>query len=396
MEKDGEPQSENVLQTKDTRIPVRLVLCVDGTWIGPDGISPGTEGNLSTIFRIWCCIKEGEVSDDNGKRWRQDKAYIRGVNDSDSWYGRLLSGAFGDGIEHQIKEVYRICCERASHPEDEIYFFGFSRGAFVVRAVANLLTYMRIPGRTGNTDSFDERYKQMLDIYKDVRSGNDRRRGSIYKYMSTSKPSPKLQYIGVVDTVKAFDDDELYEIGIHPLQHHCRQALAMNETRLAFEPELWSVTEKTAEYEVRTQSKFHSVIEAWFLGSHGDLGGGNSQDGAALYPTQWLLSEAKQLGLILDFSPVTYTSSVFHSQDAIENPLELLFPTFEDSETQAWPSTIKLSNGISVQLWDLSRVHTRKGLEIDIHYHARKWYLPTASREIFREDKLIGYHREGE
>jgi len=382
-------------QPEDMHVPVRLAVCVDGTWVGPDGIHPAFDGNISNIFRIWCCVKEGEVIDDTGRKWRQERAYIKGVNDSDSWYGKLLSGAFGNGVEQQIKNVYKLCCERASHPEDEIFFFGFSRGAFVVRAVANLFTYMRIPGRVNDPHSFDEAYKHLLDIYKDVRSGSDRRKGSIYEYMSTCQPPPKLQYIGVLDTVKAFDDDGLYEIGIHPSHRHCRQALAMNERRAAFSPELWAVAEKTAEYELRKTSSLHSVLEAWFLGSHGDLGGGNIQDGAALYPVQWLLSEARKLGLVLDFNPVTYTSLVFQKQIAIENPLELMFPTPEAAEAEGLPPLVTLANRISVQMWDMNRVHMRKGFGLSISHRTNHWLFHSATREIFHQDRLVGYHDQG-
>ena len=382
-------------ESEDARVPFRLVVCVDGTWVGPDGIRPGSENNLSSIFRIWCCIKEGEVVDREGKKWRQGRVYVRGINNSGTWYGKLLSGALGDGVEEQIKDVYKMCCERASHPEDEIFFFGFSRGAFVVRAVASLLSYMKIPGIV-DMGLFDEVYKQLLDIYKDVRSGSERRRGAIYEYMSAAKPSPKLQYIGVLDTVGAFADDGLYDIGMHPAQRHCRQALAFNETRVAFKPELWSVLENTAEYELRTRSSLHSVIEAWFLGAHGDLGGGNSQDGIALYPAQWLLAEAEQLGLALDFSPITYTSAVFQDQSVVKSPLELMFPTLKSLETEEeYPQKIKLLNGISVPLWDMRSVHMQQGFGLNINYHANQWLYQTAEREIFLQDRIIGYHTEG-
>lgn len=138
------------------------------------------------------------------------------------------------------------------------------------------------------------------------------------------------------------------------------------------------------------------LLEAWFLGSHSDLGGGNVQDGAALYPVQWLLSEAKQLGLVLDFNPVTYTSLVFQNQIAIENPLELMFPTPEATEAKGLPRLVTLANGISVQMWDMDGVHTRKGFGVSISHRTNHWLFNSATREIFHQDRLVGYHEQGE
>jgi uncharacterized protein (DUF2235 family) len=336
------------------RIPIRLIICVDGTWFGPDGISSVWAGNVSNIFRIWCSIKEGEVEDDSGKKWRQEKVYIKGIDNLSNWGLKLLSGAFGSGIEQQIKDAYRMCVERASQPEDEIFFFDFSRGAFVVRAVANLLAYMRLPGPSYSEKSFDELYEHILDLYKDVRSGNDSRKGA-HEYMVRCRPHPRIHFIGVLDTVKAMDDDGLYEFGLHTSHRHCRQALALNETNTALAPELWMTKEGTADFELRRASRHHSLQELWFLGRHGDLGGGNKQDGLALYPCQWLLSEARDLGLHLEFTPVTYSTLSIGDQTTVDNPLQLCFPSDWSEVDKPGRQPITSANGMSVKMWDLQR-----------------------------------------
>jgi uncharacterized protein (DUF2235 family) len=376
-------------------IPVRLIICVDGTWFGPDGISSVWAGNVSNIFRIWCSIKDGEVNESAGKKWRQEKVYIKGIDNLSNWGLKLLSGAFGSGIEQQIKDVYRMCVEKASQPEDEIFFFGFSRGAFVVKAVANLLAYMRLPGPSYSEKSFDEVYEHILDLYKDVRLGNDSRKGAIHEYMVRCRPHPRIQFIGVLDTVKAMDDDGLYEFGLHTSHRHCRQALALNETNTLLAPELWLIKEGTADFELRRASRHHSLQELWFLGSHGDLGGGNKQDGLALYPCQWLLSEARNFGLHLDFTPVTYSTLSIGDKTTVDNPLQLCFPSEQSEVVKSGRQPITSANGMSVKMWDLATTHSRAGYNSQINQRKAFWSLSFASRQVFADDKLIGYIESG-
>jgi len=378
------------------RIPVRLIICVDGTWFGPDGLSSVWAGNVSNIFRIWCSIKEGEVIDEAGKKWRQEKVYVKGIDNLSNWGLKLLSGALGTGIEQQIKDVYRMCVEKASQPEDEIFFFGFSRGAFVVRAVANLLAYMRLPGPSYSEKAFDEVYEHILDLYKDVRLGNDSRKGAIHEYMVRCRPHPRIQFIGVLDTVKALDDDGLYEFGLHTSHRHCRHALALNETNTALVPELWLSKEGTADFELRRASRHHSLQELWFLGSHGDLGGGNKQDGLALYPCQWLLSEARDVGLHLEFTPVTYSTLSIGDKSTIDNPLELCFPSIQSEVDKLGVKLITSTNKMSIKMWDLVMAHSWAGYTTQINQRKPFWSLSSAPREIFAaDDKMIGYIESG-
>jgi uncharacterized protein (DUF2235 family) len=47
-------------------------------------------------------------------------------------------GALGMGIDHKIQDAYRFLCMNYE-PDDEIYLFGFSRGAYLVRCLAGLI-----------------------------------------------------------------------------------------------------------------------------------------------------------------------------------------------------------------------------------------------------------------
>ncbi|KAF6804960.1 mutanase [Colletotrichum plurivorum] len=79
-----------------TATPRRLVICVDGTWLHPDGgpMSSGTPGNIMNVYRLFASIYEGEVTDETGKRFLQQRLYVPGIGSDDDLRPtkRLLSG----------------------------------------------------------------------------------------------------------------------------------------------------------------------------------------------------------------------------------------------------------------------------------------------------------------
>lgn len=385
--------------TPGAHVPVRLVVCVDGTWGGPDGIHDAHEGNTSNVFRIWMAVKEGEVQDKHGKLWRQQKRYFKGIDDPSNWLSHLRAGVFAAGIEDQIKAVYHYCCRHAKHSCDEIYFFGFSRGAFVVRAVANMLVHLQVLSTCGDLDdTFDSMYKQAISIYKDVRQGQVTSSGQIFEYMSKTKAPPAIRFVGVLDCVKAYDDDGLYDISFMPTLGHCCQALALNEMRVSFRPELWSAPTDQEECHEKQNLESHSLLQAWFLGTHGDIGGSCAKDGLSLYPLQWLLSECNDTGLVLGSAHLTRKKTITREEVAVDDPLELVFPRHLDgtNEVPDIPHEFRTENGILVKLWDIRHVHKRDRYHLHINQRrVSRWVFSVAERTIFDQGNLIGYQSQG-
>jgi len=380
--------------SQNTRTATRLVVCVDGTWGEPDGTHAAPLGNISNIYRIHSSTKEGKFTDGSGRLWNQRKKYFKGLNNIKSWHGKLVSGAFGSGLEEQIKEIFAYCCQHISDPEDEIYFFGFSRGAFAVRAVANLLSYMRIPAEPPGSSDFDKLYAEALRLYKDVRQGSHLMKGSIHEYMSKTRSPPHIRFVGVFDTVKAFKDDGLYDIQAIASLGHCRQALALNEKKTAFAHELWSVDENTMNNYSDGPGHDHSVKQAWFIGTHADLGGGNKLDGLSLYPLQWIMSEAIDQGLVFGFTQIYRTTTILRNQVALANPLQLIFPELQETDSRLPTTTgsVRLANGLTVRMWDLRKVHedTSSSIKLDSS-GINRWIYSTAPRRIFDQGELLGH-----
>lgn len=144
----------------------RLIYCVDGTYCTPDGPQPRGRGNISNVYRICASVKTGEFYDDVAqKEIRQEKIYEGGVGSADGigQFEKLRAGVLGDGYKPMIRKVYQQCCKLG--PEDEVWLYGFSRGAYIVRAVAGLLHYIGALQSAGGSD-FKEEYSRALGFYE--------------------------------------------------------------------------------------------------------------------------------------------------------------------------------------------------------------------------------------
>ncbi|KAF3001040.1 hypothetical protein E8E14_006869 [Neopestalotiopsis sp. 37M] len=129
-----------------------------------------------------------------------------------------------------------------------------------------------------------------------------------------------------------------------------RHAMALNEHRLARLP-------IRAMDGAQNINLSRSIVEAWFIGSHLDIGGGALHDGLSLYPLQWILHEARANGLVLGHDPR-------EPQGIIINPLQLVLPgqfaskeTPEPFKAEPTPWKFRYSNELEVSMFDIRAVH---------------------------------------
>lgn len=108
----------------------RIVVCCDGTWNADDTQTNDT--NVALMARsIHGSQESGGVN--------QIVLYVRGVGTSGLKVETLIEGAVGLGVDDNIRSAYQFICQNYV-PGDEIYLFGFSRGAFTARSLAGLIT----------------------------------------------------------------------------------------------------------------------------------------------------------------------------------------------------------------------------------------------------------------
>lgn len=192
--------------------------------------------------------------------------------------------------------------------------------------------------------------------------------------------SSPIKFIGVFDTVRPhFDNDSCYDISLFANTEHVRHAIALNELRRPFQ------VERFGEKSPLSHATGRSKIEAWFIGSHDDLGGANEQDGLSLYPLQWMILESQKFGLRYRFQKPT------GQLESMLDPLEL---TRCDSVTDTESLLFVARNGITTELKDMRSNHVNPQLAVKLNQKATGWVLPRA-RKPFLGDEIIDYRPAG-
>lgn len=254
--------------------------------------------------------------------------YDEGVGTSGGRAATMLAGAFGWGLLDKIEAAYRFLIFNYE-PGDEVFIFGFSRGAYTARSLSGLIRKCGIAPR-----SQAGKIREILDFYKDSSTHPDsdeaqRRRlalspatvlkeadrkwrldhGVDPSEVASAKPLI-VRYVGVWDSVGALGIPKhlpgtwLFRLG-KKYQFHdaelsstvraARHAMAIDETRLSFLPTKWSNLE-TLNATTATGDKYQQI---WFPGDHGSVGGGGDIRGLSNDSLTWIMEGAEAEGLAL-------------------------------------------------------------------------------------------------
>jgi uncharacterized protein (DUF2235 family) len=249
----------------------RIIFCADGTW---DNAQNDT--NVYTLFKA-IPITAGQIA-----------FYDDGVGSDGTPIEKLVGGAFGDGLFQKIKDGYT----KISHVyerDDEIFIFGFSRGAFTARSLAGMIAICGLP-----TAAFDDNL--VNDAFQAYRNP-DQRAAFDAKY---ALYNAKITMVGVWDTVGALGIpaligqvdpvvDGFLDTSLHPDVLNAYQALAVDERRREFLPTLWTPPAPPVDGQVLEQ--------VWFSGVHCDVGGGYPETGLCDITLSWMMGKAENLGL---------------------------------------------------------------------------------------------------
>jgi uncharacterized protein (DUF2235 family) len=271
----------------------RIVICADGTWNDPEDENP------TNVLRFARAIKP---EDENGTQ--QIVFYDWGVG---SYYDTVRGGTAGLGMMKNIQDGYRFIVQNYE-PGDEIWLFGFSRGAYTVRCIAGMLNKCGILERK-NAHQIPDAF----DFYKNskIKPGDPESDQWRQQRCHDAGRGP-VAFIGVWDTVGALgiptrvlafmdEKDLFYDHELGSNVQVARHAVAIDERRSDFAPTLWGPREAT------------DVKQVWFAGVHSDVGGGYGPSGGTAplsdIPLYWMSREARRFGL--DFEPhLVYTSKL--------------------------------------------------------------------------------------
>jgi uncharacterized protein (DUF2235 family) len=326
----------------------RLVLCLDGTWNSTANEHERETGDkvLRPTNALKVCRAVKPFADK-----QQITYYDIGVGSLARYSGtanrllyradKFLGGAWGAGFEGNVEDALHFIVLNYQ-PNDEVYIFGFSRGAATARAVTRFLEWSGgIPSKNDAyyMPFFFRHYVEShgdANAFRSLLDETNRRRAQHEdednRYPIVFHPV-NVRYLGVWDTVAALGSrfasrgketsaaGRTFHAGKAPAScvRHARQALAIDEKRFDFRPEIW--TEGPAGDQVMAQR--------WFTGVHSNIGGGLATDGLANIALHWIVQGAKSEQLVFDnkflghFPPIP-TAKVYESWTAMYKALDLV------------------------------------------------------------------------
>lgn len=278
-----------------------------------DGTGNAIEGDLSNVMKLYRACVHDE---------RQRMFYDPGVGTigSDSAWGRLRqrsAAAFGlatgFGLDDNILDGYRFLC-RTHGPGDSVMLFGFSRGAYTVRAIAGLVHAVGLLGADQENLA-----GEALNAYKHSAEREDLTVGWDFgKVLRTKRVA--IDFMGIWDTVASVivpRPDRFYLPSLrrlpytrtNPSVQRVRHAVALDERRRMFRLNRWVQDQPFQPHPVTTgiTRKQQDVLQMAFAGVHADIGGGypEAQSALAKFPLTWMADEAEAAGLRIDRAMLT-------------------------------------------------------------------------------------------
>ncbi|MCF3582454.1 DUF2235 domain-containing protein [Planktothrix agardhii 1811] len=335
----------------------RLVICCDGTWNQPASFYP------NNVIKFARSVKY--AADDQTP---QIVFYLPGYgteeeDNLDNLIKRLGEGAFGWGIDRIIQEAYRFLCMNYNiDAQDEIYLMGFSRGAYIVRSLVGMIHKCGLLKRSKIRE-----IPKAYQLYRDVKISPNHPKAQKFREENSKKIDTEKDYLQYRVPIKMLGCwDTVGKLGIPDLTPWLPIAKPWNQRYEFFDNRLSPIVENAfhavaideksknfplAVMERNEKNPDQIVKEVWFSGEHNCIGGGIKEyQGLSDYPLEWMINQAKKLGL------------------------EFCFPENESEEFQIKPDiTAKFDNSLT-GVYSLGGEEWRspKSSEIIIHHSVIK------------------------
>ncbi|MCC6947005.1 MAG: DUF2235 domain-containing protein [Bradyrhizobiaceae bacterium] len=320
----------------------RLAFCFDGTWNKLDAAQP-----TNVVLTAESVLPLAEDA-------TQVIYYDEGVGTGDA-LDAVKGGMLGAGLLQNLADAYRFIVFNYT-PGDQIYAFGFSRGAYTARSFAGLLSHCGILDRRSAARANDiiELYRSrdhtpaFFDKLMRFRSEHctdtwvsdrerDWRQANAPQCSVDDTTRIQMTYLGVWDTVGALGVPksflladtlnrkyEFHDTKLSPFVKSARHAVAIDEVRDEFEPTLWTNIEELNHAAGRASDDFYAPYQQkWFPGDHSSVGGSADWRGLSDQALHWVWIGAMQQRLKFDTSQNSrifelapkFTERLIHSDD---------------------------------------------------------------------------------
>lgn len=261
------------------RAKERLIVLFDGTWNDPE--------DLTNVYQLSTMLEEddGEI--------HQRFFYEPGVGTATG--DKLRGGLFGYGLSQNLLKGYDWLVKHYLEG-DEIWVFGFSRGAYTARSMVGLIRKCGLL-KTSTPDLL----QRAETLYRDKSARPD---GSeCMAFRQTYSKEVRVHFLGVWDTVGALgipgtmiSENGFYawhDTELSKIVSYAYHAMAIDEHREAYKVAMW-----TNEGGSKKPENI-DVEQRWFIGAHANVGGGYGKDPLAGIALAWMLEKAHAAGLKL-------------------------------------------------------------------------------------------------
>ncbi|KAH7390427.1 hypothetical protein BKA64DRAFT_579943 [Cadophora sp. MPI-SDFR-AT-0126] len=294
-------------------------------------------GFQSNVSRLATAILPYSTEQNGGATVHRPQVvyYLGGIGALGTPQSRVEEAVTGNTMSYKVRYAYRFIVDNYSFG-DEILLFGYSRGAFTVRALIGFIKWAGILKKE-NMDVFDILWDAYVKLPKAERSKerteelnkfgtnyySQKRQGKDVDIAGRSIDQPtyldvNIKCLGIWDTVgslgpppfrvPATDNQQVversalrhgpFDIQIGPQVEHTFQALALDECRFDFYPAVLPLLSDNIQ-------RGQVFSQTWFPGVHGDLGG-NKSGFIGDYPYVWMVSKIEHYKLLdLDWKYIT-------------------------------------------------------------------------------------------
>jgi len=292
----------------------RIIILIDGTWNKEEATGNTNVATLDPGNRIVAnAFIKGEA---DGTEQRVH--YHNGVGATGDIVSRVLGGAVGFGLKKIIQECY-VFVVADYVASDEIYIFGFSRGAYAARALAGLIGASGIQ-RQADADTFEVAWQHYrvdpaARARPETASSSDRKTIAVYRAARQAFHDTRdVKCVAVWDTVGSYGIPA--GVGLAPLARYIAlaklgfhdtsfgdhvevglHAVGVDEHRRPFVPTFWTIA--------KGQEPKGHVEQTWFAGAHCNVGGGYPDTGLSDQALIWMIARVQALtGLGFDVEAI--------------------------------------------------------------------------------------------
>ena len=295
----------------------KIVVFIDGTRSKEESYT-----NISKLYNLVTLQNDPKIT----------AIYLRGVGNGADVAGMIL----GSGVRKEVSKAYLFLAEHYNRSRgDEIYIFGFSRGAYAARMLTGFIYTAGIVELDQIERSKQQSFvRNMFDAQKGQMSLAERR--SAVRQITGQDIDPddyKLEFLGLWDTVASLGlpdyDDNYYVPETKFLDQLCNvkrasQALSLNDNRgSVFTPAL--LTHSILKENCQEIDLDEVVNEVWFFGTHSDVGGGKYNSYLSGVSLNWMINEIKPYGLLSPNASV-YENRYDKTSDPRQGFYKIVYP----------------------------------------------------------------------